>query len=83
MARFIIDNYNIYLFQVVTFMFPPAVMYWKPKKGEDKQWFGDNIRLLEAVAHVFNFSFRYLEPPQGEYHCSFTISACCYLYIYY
>ena len=59
---------HVCIFQVITFFFPPTVMYWETQGGGGKQWFGNNIRLVEAVARVLNFTFTYKEPPPGECH---------------
>ncbi|KAK8389387.1 hypothetical protein O3P69_008852 [Scylla paramamosain] len=70
------DNFNLFsdktkdlegaTLNVVTFLFPPVVMYRRAANGSVVDRYGGNIRLAQAVAGMYNFSIRFIEPPPGE-----------------
>ncbi|XP_063847767.1 probable glutamate receptor [Scylla paramamosain] len=54
------------ILNVVWFLFPPEIMYSYDEKGNVKVRYGGNVRLVETVAEIFNFTPRFMEPPGGS-----------------
>ncbi|XP_068223246.1 ionotropic receptor 21a-like [Palaemon carinicauda] len=61
-----IANFHGVPLTVVTFEFPPSIIYRKGQNGELLFRFGWEIAIVEALSRVFNFSIIYTEPPSGE-----------------
>ncbi|KAK8397137.1 hypothetical protein O3P69_004672 [Scylla paramamosain] len=50
---------------VVTFEFPPEIMYRRDKEGNLVSRYGGNVRLVETMAKIFNFTVCFIEPAKG------------------
>nr|XP_027229188.1 glutamate receptor ionotropic, delta-2-like [Penaeus vannamei] len=51
---------------VVTFPWEPSVIYKEDKKDGTPVRYGRDIRVVETLAKVMNFTLAYTEPPEGE-----------------
>lgn len=50
---------------MVTFPWEPSVIYKEDKKDGTPVRYGRDIRVVETLAKVMNFTLAYTEPPEG------------------
>ncbi|XP_069195417.1 ionotropic receptor 93a-like [Procambarus clarkii] len=61
-----VSNLHGALLNVITFEFPPSVMYQRSRNGTLLRRYGPDMDVVATLAHVFNFTTNILEPPAGE-----------------
>ncbi|KAK7051121.1 hypothetical protein SK128_002882 [Halocaridina rubra] len=52
--------------KVITFEFPPSIIYQRDAKGQLRYRYGWEVTLVEELAAIFNFTVAYIEPAPGE-----------------
>lgn len=54
--------------QVATFEWTPSTLYLRTEAGAVHTLYGRDVEVIKALAPVLNFTLKFTEPPNGEYH---------------